>query len=142
MTSDHVDIWVGLHVPKFQTVIVNTGSEIMAFLCRGYGSNCGGGYHTNAVFNDTKSDIFTRITDRDDCTLGTYRKGEGGYRVSMSYQGGACGEPMRPKIGSIRSSLTVRPSTPKRIITRTRENFPRIPSGPNLDVIPRSRDCS
>ena len=89
MKSDYVNLWVGSPVLQRQTVIVDTGSGIMAFPCRGCGSDCGGGYHTNAVFDDTESDTFTRITDRDNCPLGAYRKGEGGCRVSMSYQEGS-----------------------------------------------------
>ena len=47
------------------------------------------GYHTDAIFNNNESDKFTRITDRDDCALVTYRKGEGGCRVSMRYKEGS-----------------------------------------------------
>ena len=89
MTSEYVDLWVGLPVLQNQTVIVDTGSGIMAFPCRGWGSDCGMGYHNYAVLDDTKSDAFMRIMDRDDCALGTYRKGEGDCRVSMSYQEGS-----------------------------------------------------
>ena len=89
MTSDCVDLWVGSPVPQRQTVIVDTGSGITAFPCGECGSDCGGGYHTDAIFDDTESDTFTRITDRDDCALGTYRKGEGECRISMSYQEGS-----------------------------------------------------
>ena len=32
--------------------------------------------------------MFTRMTDRDDCALGVYRKGEGGCRLFMIYQEG------------------------------------------------------
>ena len=74
-------------------MIVDTGSGITAFPCRGCGSkDCGAGYHTDALFDDTESETFARITDRDDCVLGTYRdkgEGEGECRVSMSYQEGS-----------------------------------------------------
>ena len=86
MTSDYVDLWVGSPVPQCQTVIVNTGSVTTAFLFRGCRSDCGREYHTDAIFDDTESDTFKRITNRDDCALGTYRKGEGGCRVSINYQ--------------------------------------------------------
>ena len=80
MTSDYVDLWVGSPVPQCQTVIVNTGSVTTAFLFRGCRSDCVREYHTDAIFDDTESDTFKRITNKDDCALGTYRKGEGGVQ--------------------------------------------------------------
>ena len=138
MTSDCVDLWVGSPVPQRQTVIVDTGSGNTAFRRRGCGSDCGGGYHTNAIFDDTELDTFTRITDRDNCALVTYIKGEGGYRVSMSYQEGSTWKPTRPRIGCAGVALNVRPSTSKRTTTRTRTMFNRIPSRTDLDFKPIS----
>ena len=47
------------------------------------------GDHTDAVFDDTESYTLTRITDRDNCDMGMYRKGEGECRISMSYREGS-----------------------------------------------------
>ena len=72
MTSDYVNLWFRSPVLQCHTVMVNTGSIITALPCRECVSDCDGGYHTDAVFDDTESDMFTRIMDRYDCALGTW----------------------------------------------------------------------
>ena len=70
--THYVDLWVGTPTPQRQTVIVDTGSSVTAFPCKGC-NNCG--YETNQIhhidsyFNPDQSDTFEKV-QCGDCEIG------------------------------------------------------------------------
>lgn len=87
--THYVDLWVGTP-PQRQTVIVDTGSGVTAFPCKGC-QDCGSSYHASAFFVEENSSTFQKMTC-DTCQQGTCRsKGssEEYCSLSVSYQEGS-----------------------------------------------------
>jgi hypothetical protein len=83
--THYVDLWCGTP-PQRQTVIVSTGSSVTAFPCKECKS-CGvPDYHIDALYNETASTSFTKLTCTD-CLRGTCNGNE--CTLGMSYQEGS-----------------------------------------------------
>eukprot|EP00527_Entomoneis_sp_CCMP2396_P004624 CAMPEP_0198151954 /NCGR_PEP_ID=MMETSP1443-20131203/57812_1 /TAXON_ID=186043 /ORGANISM="Entomoneis sp., Strain CCMP2396" /LENGTH=623 /DNA_ID=CAMNT_0043817809 /DNA_START=268 /DNA_END=2138 /DNA_ORIENTATION=- len=84
--THYVDLWLGTPDPQRQTVIVDTGSGVTAFPCKGC-SDCGvPKYHSDGLFDQDKSTTFVKL-DCKECLRGHCSGGE--CRISMSYQEGS-----------------------------------------------------
>jgi hypothetical protein len=87
--THYVDLWVGTE-PQRQTVIVDTGSGVTAFPCKGC-QDCGSSYHASAFFVEENSSTFQKLTC-DTCQEGSCRnKGSSQEYCSLSvaYQEGS-----------------------------------------------------
>ena len=74
--THYVDLWVGTP-PQRQTVIVDTGSEIVAFPCSSC-KKCGRSHHTDPPYNEERSSTFKKLSCGE-CKKGECKKsGENG----------------------------------------------------------------
>lgn len=63
--THYIDAYVGYPIPQRQTLIVDTGSHLIAFPCNSC-QHCGGeGYHTDGNYDSTQSETFRKLTCRD-----------------------------------------------------------------------------
>ena len=72
MGTHFVDLWVGTPTPQRQTLIVDTGSGVVAFPCEPC-RDCGKSYHTDGDFRHQESTTYT-LEQCDNCNLGTCKK--------------------------------------------------------------------
>eukprot|EP00586_Coscinodiscus_wailesii_P006336 CAMPEP_0172487212 /NCGR_PEP_ID=MMETSP1066-20121228/16170_1 /TAXON_ID=671091 /ORGANISM="Coscinodiscus wailesii, Strain CCMP2513" /LENGTH=203 /DNA_ID=CAMNT_0013253667 /DNA_START=45 /DNA_END=652 /DNA_ORIENTATION=+ len=99
--THYVDLWIGHPNPQRQTVIVDTGSQLTAFPCKGC-NDCGTGYHTDEYFDFSVSDTFKKKTchecvaskcDKNYCRMGLhYQEGSSWSAfeaVDRCYAGGS-----------------------------------------------------
>lgn len=87
--THYVDLWVGTP-PQRQTVIVDTGSGVTAFPCKGC-QDCGSSYHASAFFVEENSSTFQKMTC-DTCQEGSCRNKDSADEycsLSVSYQEGS-----------------------------------------------------
>jgi len=88
--THYVDLWVGSPKPQRQTVIVDTGSGITAFPCKGC-HDCGHDYHASEFFDESQSTSFEKMTCKS-CVGATCRN-QGSTQefchLSVSYQEGS-----------------------------------------------------
>jgi len=83
--THYVDLWVGTPNPQRQTVIVDTGSQLIAFPCSEC-HDCGDSYHTDGYYNEDVSDSFDKLTC-DECSLGNCANSQ--CHLGLSYQEGS-----------------------------------------------------
>ncbi|KAL7576318.1 hypothetical protein ACA910_018137 [Epithemia clementina (nom. ined.)] len=84
--THYVDLWMGTPQPQRQTVIVDTGSGVTAFPCKGC-SNCGvPKYHSDGLFDQDQSTTFRKLSCNE-CLRGSCSGNE--CRIHMSYQEGS-----------------------------------------------------
>ena len=69
MGTHFVDLYIGTPIPQRQTLIVDTGSGIVAFPCKPC-NDCGKSYHTDGAFDPDNSTTFDAM-DCEKCQLGT-----------------------------------------------------------------------
>ena len=85
--THYVDIWVGHPIPKRQTLIVDTGSDITAFPCEPC-EDCGHRYHTDEAYAGGDSITFQKI-HCDECSMGfcqTFKDSSGNNTKACSIQ--------------------------------------------------------
>ena len=80
--THYVDLWIGHPKPQRQTVIVDTGSDLVAFPCDPC-DDCGDKYHSDGMFQNEDSTTFF-LNDCSDCRLGTCKKVDGFEYCGMS----------------------------------------------------------
>lgn len=88
--THYVDLWVGSPEPQRQTLIVDTGSQMIAFPCSEC-KDCGEKFHTDKYFDTSRSDTFETV-GCDDCVLGRcYARSRADDKcdVGLSYQEGS-----------------------------------------------------
>jgi len=83
--THYVDLWVGTPNPQRQTVIVDTGSQLIAFPCSEC-HDCGDSYHTDGYYNEDDSDSFDKLTCNE-CSLGDCANSQ--CHLGLSYQEGS-----------------------------------------------------
>jgi len=84
--THYIDLWVGTPIPQRQTVIVDTGSQLIAFPCSEC-HDCGDSYHTDGYYNENESETFKKLTCGDGCTLGSCTNNQ--CHLGLSYQEGS-----------------------------------------------------
>jgi len=85
--THYVDLWLGGPKPQRQTVIVDTGSGVTAFPCKGC-KGCGvPKYHSDGLFDQDQSTSFKQLSCSE-CLRG-HCSGGSECRISMSYQEGS-----------------------------------------------------
>eukprot|EP00590_Aulacoseira_subarctica_P001977 CAMPEP_0172434606 /NCGR_PEP_ID=MMETSP1064-20121228/70721_1 /TAXON_ID=202472 /ORGANISM="Aulacoseira subarctica , Strain CCAP 1002/5" /LENGTH=708 /DNA_ID=CAMNT_0013182839 /DNA_START=428 /DNA_END=2551 /DNA_ORIENTATION=- len=89
--THYVDLWVGTPIPQRQTVIVDTGSSVTAFPCKGC-NECGfddkAEYHTDTYFDPSLSKTFTPLSCNE-CRMGSCNSHLDQCSISMSYAEGS-----------------------------------------------------
>jgi hypothetical protein len=89
--THYVDLWVGSPIPQRQTVIVDTGSSVTAFPCKGC-HECGfddnAEYHTDTYFDPSLSETFQTLSC-DNCRVGQCNSHLKDCSISMSYAEGS-----------------------------------------------------
>jgi hypothetical protein len=111
--THYVDLWVGSPIPQRQTVIVDTGSSVTAFPCKGC-HECGfddnAEYHTDTYFDPSLSETFQTLScdmcrvgqcnPSNECSIGmSYAEGSSwsAYEaMDYVYAGGSHTEPITP----------------------------------------------
>jgi len=84
--THYIDLWVGTPNPQRQTVIVDTGSQLIAFPCSEC-HDCGDSYHTDGYYNENESQSFQKVSCSDGCTLGSCSNNQ--CHLGLSYQEGS-----------------------------------------------------
>jgi hypothetical protein len=89
--THYVDLWVGTPVPQRQTVIVDTGSSVTAFPCKGC-HECGfddnAEYHTDTYFDPSLSQTFQALSCNM-CRVGSCNNHLKQCGIRMSYAEGS-----------------------------------------------------
>ena len=88
--THYVDLWVGTPIPQRQTVIVDTGSSVTAFPCKGC-KKCGFDdieYHLDSYFDPTLSQTFQKVSCKK-CKLGTCNQSDKTCQIGLSYVEGS-----------------------------------------------------
>jgi len=88
--THYVDLWVGTPIPQRQTVIVDTGSSITAFPCKGC-RHCGFDdkeYHLDSYFDPTLSQTFQKLSCKK-CKLGRCNQDDETCQIGLNYVEGS-----------------------------------------------------